>query len=235
MSSSSSHFPVLTANVIVPVSGTTVSIPSLSIGQLTLQRDPANNCTFNVDAAGDLTIDASGNDVNLAATDTVHVLSAADAVSSVTGALQVAGGAGIGRKLHVGSDLTVGGKFICPGELVYLVTWLSGPWGAATHEIIIPMLKYGRVVHAWFPTYVALASVSLEINSSETIPAAFIPDIGAGELWFPIVAIDNGVHTPGSLGILANGDIVIHVLPAHVFQAAGLAGFQGCCVSWVSV
>jgi len=64
--------------------------------QLVLQNDKAGtlNTTFMTDASGDLTVNASGNDINLHSTDTVRVLNTAASTSTTTGALIVGGGAG---------------------------------------------------------------------------------------------------------------------------------------------
>lgn len=234
MSSSDSRFPTLTANIIVPASGTVVSIPSLALGRMNLKYDAVNYCNFTVSSTGDLTIDATGNDVNFGATDTIHVLNTTDASSTATGSVQTLGGMGVAKKLYVGTDLNVGGTFTCPGEVVYLDTDLSGPWGVATHHMLIPMIKYGKIVHMWLPAYNAAASVNTVINSTAVIPVAFRPDVGAGDLWLPIVVVDNSAYASGSIVITGIGTVVINVLPAQNFQAAGLAGFNGCCVTWVT-
>jgi hypothetical protein len=69
--------------------------------------DAANTATFAISATGDLTIDASGNDVNFAATDIVHVLNTTASTTAATGALVIAGGLGVGGAENIGGTLTV--------------------------------------------------------------------------------------------------------------------------------
>lgn len=70
------------------------TLTSTSANQLTLGYDGSSKVTFDVSSGGDLTIDASGNDLNLASTDKVHVLNATSSTSTSTGALLVSGGIG---------------------------------------------------------------------------------------------------------------------------------------------
>ena len=74
------------------------TLTSTATTQFTLAYDGSNNVLFQVSSGGDLTIDASGNDVNFASTDTVRVLgkfatNATDANSNF-GIMSGSGGSG---------------------------------------------------------------------------------------------------------------------------------------------
>jgi enhancing lycopene biosynthesis protein 2 len=73
--------------------------------QLSLRYNTSNKADFLVDSTGDMTIDCSGNDLNLASTDTVHVLNTANASSTSTGSFITAGGVGIAKDLYVGGNI----------------------------------------------------------------------------------------------------------------------------------
>jgi len=77
--------------------------------QLVVGYDNTNSTTFTVSSTGDMTIDAYGNDINLASTDAVKVLNTAGSVSTATGALIVSGGLGMAGELHVGDDTYIEG------------------------------------------------------------------------------------------------------------------------------
>ena len=89
---------------------------------LTADTVPTNYTTFTTDAAGDLTINCSGNDLNLASTDKVHVLNTSASTDPSTGALQVSGGAGVAATLNARS-LRGGMISLVPGAMPATNTW----------------------------------------------------------------------------------------------------------------
>ena len=82
--------------------GGITNITSTTSNQLTLGYNGSNNVLFDVSSGGDLTIDASGNDINMASTDTVKILNTTVSTSSSTGSLIVSGGVAVGNNLSVG-------------------------------------------------------------------------------------------------------------------------------------
>jgi hypothetical protein len=74
---------------------------STSANQLTIGYDATNKVTMDVSSGGDLTIDASGNDVNFANTDTIRLLNTANATSTSTGVLVVNSGVGIAKDVFI--------------------------------------------------------------------------------------------------------------------------------------
>jgi hypothetical protein len=77
--------------------------PSTSAA-ISIKYDGTNSAALTVNTSGDLSIDATGNDVNVAATDVFHVLNDTDASSSTVAACLLAGGLGVAKKLYVGTD-----------------------------------------------------------------------------------------------------------------------------------
>ena len=76
---------------------------------LTIHNNTDNTkyTTLTVDTGGCMSIDCSGNDLNFANTDIVHVLSTTLSTSTDTGALIVSGGIGISKQMHLGDTLTI--------------------------------------------------------------------------------------------------------------------------------
>lgn len=72
------------------------TITNASSPQFSIINNGANQTDFSVSPTGDITINASGNDINLHSSDVVHVLNNTAASSTTTGALIVNGGVGIG-------------------------------------------------------------------------------------------------------------------------------------------
>lgn len=106
--------------------------------------DTSKTLSVTVDANGDATLDASGNDVKFANTDVVSILNPVGSTSSTTGALQIIGG--IGCKMSVNadgylnggsigvSDLVTGATFKCSGRSSPNAEYtLSASGGAATY------------------------------------------------------------------------------------------------------
>ena len=90
--------------------GGLTNIASTTANQLTLGYDASNKVTFDVSSSGDLTIDATGNDINFSTTDTVNILNTTNSASTATGALQVSGGFGVGNSIYAGNSVNVTGN-----------------------------------------------------------------------------------------------------------------------------
>lgn len=103
--------------------------------QLKLAYDNSNYTTINTDSIGDLTVNASGNDIYLHSTDAVHVSNTTGSTSTSTGALQVSGGCSIAKQLNVGA--------IRGPQLSYTGTTLTNEW----FRVIIPSASYYAMVH----------------------------------------------------------------------------------------
>lgn len=69
--------------------------------------DTSKITTFNVSADGDLSIDASGNDINMASTDKVHVLNTTASINQYSGGLTVSGGIGAVGSANLGSEMVL--------------------------------------------------------------------------------------------------------------------------------
>lgn len=82
------------------------SITSANPTQLELGYDGTNKTLFQVSSAGDLTIDCSGNDLNLASTDIVHILNTTASTSKDSGCAVFEGGVGIESALFAGGVIT---------------------------------------------------------------------------------------------------------------------------------
>jgi hypothetical protein len=68
--------------------------------ELKIYYDYQNNTTLTVSNTGDITIDSSGNDINMHSTDAVHVLNTTASTSTTTGALIASGGIGVAGKVY---------------------------------------------------------------------------------------------------------------------------------------
>jgi hypothetical protein len=77
--------------------------------QLIINYGGGNNTSFAVSATGDMTIDCSGNDLNFASTDMVHVLNTTASTSPTTGAFVVSGGVGIQGSINASGVMTIVG------------------------------------------------------------------------------------------------------------------------------
>lgn len=83
--------------------GCTISVPTAIVStspQFGISYDPLNYTNFTVNAGGDMTINATGNDISFHSTDTIRVLNTTASTSKVTGAFQVLGGAGISGDVY---------------------------------------------------------------------------------------------------------------------------------------
>jgi hypothetical protein len=88
------------------ISGTTMELYSTSSPQLKIAYSGSYYVTISVDAAGDTTIDAVGNDLNFHSSDVVHVLNTTASTSPITGALLVSGGIGISDSINAAGTIT---------------------------------------------------------------------------------------------------------------------------------
>jgi hypothetical protein len=91
--------------------GDTVNTLNLSVtgtttlGTSLVLNNGAETGTISLDAGGDLTIDASGNDVNIDSSDVLNVLNTTQSTSSTTGGLVVSGGIGVDKSVTVGDTV----------------------------------------------------------------------------------------------------------------------------------
>jgi hypothetical protein len=81
--------------------GGTTSLITTTPNQLTVGYDNTNKVTFDVSSGGDLSIDASGNDVNFTNTDVVHINNTVASTSTSTGALVISGGIAIDSNITI--------------------------------------------------------------------------------------------------------------------------------------
>lgn len=147
-----------------------INVTSATTPQMTLSDNALGNVTFSV-TAGDLTIDASGNDINMHSTDKVHVLNTTAASSKITGALQIAGGVGCSKQIW--SDSIVASSTISPQyQAIYTAgnaaTLSANSVGAAildsTGSAPVVSLSYnGTRIHAIAQ---ALATFACEVDST---------------------------------------------------------------------
>ena len=77
-----------------------INVVSLTAPQLSVGYNVLNYTDFTISSTGDLTVNASGNDINFHSTDAVHVLNTTAATSKTTGALQVIGGVGVSGGIY---------------------------------------------------------------------------------------------------------------------------------------
>lgn len=109
--------------------GQTILYGDGSVPQLYLSGDLGltNYATLQTSAAGDLTLNATGNDINLHSTDTVHVLNTTVSTSTTTGALIVSGGVGVADSIYssaiVSGTLKGANISVLPGAMPALNTW----------------------------------------------------------------------------------------------------------------
>jgi len=76
--------------------------------QLVLRYTTSNVYSrFAVNSSGDMTIDCTGDDLNLASTDTIHILNTSQSSDTLTGALLISGGVAIAKKLNVGENTII--------------------------------------------------------------------------------------------------------------------------------
>jgi len=92
------------------------TILSTATNQLTLGRDGTYYSTFNVNSAGALTVDTSGNNFTFANTDVVNVTGTINSSGATTGSLLVTGGVGIVKNVNI-SGIS-GSSSITTGSLV---------------------------------------------------------------------------------------------------------------------
>jgi hypothetical protein len=78
-------------------------ITDSTLTQLRLGYDDLNYTNFNVSSTGDITINATGNNLNFHATDHVEVLNTTASTSQTTGALVVDGGLGVSGDIYASS------------------------------------------------------------------------------------------------------------------------------------
>jgi hypothetical protein len=159
------------------------SIISTNPRQLTLGYDTTNNVLFDVSSSGDLTIDAYGNDINMASTDTVRVLNATASTSTSTGALIVSGGCGIA------GNLNIGGELVLSGEQIVDVAF-TGPY---TKIIPITFRKINNKT-AYF-TFSSFSDTTVSASNffnaiAGSIPEAFRP---SASIYESIVIMDNSI------------------------------------------
>ena len=69
--------------------------------------DATKTANLTVDTGGDMTIDCLGDDLNIANTDSMHILSTTASTSTDTGSLIMIGGIGIAKNMHLGDTLTI--------------------------------------------------------------------------------------------------------------------------------
>lgn len=79
-----------------------IKIQSISAPQLKIYYDDTNFTYLQTTTGGDLIVGTSGQDVNVTASTKFHVLNPTDTTKVDEGALQVIGGVGIAKNLHVG-------------------------------------------------------------------------------------------------------------------------------------
>ena len=182
-----------------------------SANQLSLNYDSTNKTTFDVSSGGDLTIDCSGNDLNLASTDVVRVLNTTASISTTTGALVVSGGLGVAKNIYAGNMYD--GSFN--------VNW-TGTYSKTT------TIYYSVASHV-FSLYCA--------STSDTSTSATYFSAAAGS--FPVSAMieglyrqfiipitDNGVSGYGTLVIQGNGSAQIYKNGGDNFTGSGTVIFS---------
>jgi len=81
--------------IIAPTTITNYLPTTIESGGTQLTLTNVGNTSFQVSNTGDLTVNASGNDINFHSSDTVHILNNTASTSKVTGALQIDGGLGV--------------------------------------------------------------------------------------------------------------------------------------------
>lgn len=79
-----------------------IKIQTISMPQLKMYYDDTNFTYLQTTSGGDLIVGTSGQDVNVTSSTKLHVLNVTDTTKIDEGALQVIGGVGIAKNLHVG-------------------------------------------------------------------------------------------------------------------------------------
>jgi len=189
--------------------GGNTNITTTSVNQLSVGYDAINKILFNVSSGGDLTIDASGNDINMASTDTVRILTTTNSNATNTGGLVVSGGVGVAKNLYVGGELKITnttqatsnttGALIVAGGASIGNTFISSGMGSVN--------QYG--INVIGNTNATNATIGLSITNQTNIfdknyqillggLNSTVPNCASGELGFYNASFNTSLFTIGA-------------------------------------
>ena len=161
--------------------------------------DTTKSCSLTVDTSGIMTVNASGNVCKFDVTDQVQVNATTTSTSSTTGAIVVAGGAGIAENLHVGGTIN--------GTVVSLSSSLTGTWTGpkSMANMTVTFKKVGNNVTA-VSTASTVTADATAIITVGTFPSGFFNSTSALQL--PILT-KNGTEVIGILNVDTSGNATI--------------------------